>query len=97
MLILTGSTKSLVSVEQQCGRVFRSDTPIIIDLVDDNRICKGHWRERLKYYKHPDQNGTIIYSKMYKNDDKNKEDDQIIKNNHIRNLHQQRLKKLQKQ
>lgn len=60
MLILTGSTKSLAGLEQITGRVFRSDYPEIIDLVDDNRICKRHWTTRKKWYEDDDRNGEIL-------------------------------------
>ena len=49
-LILAGSTKSHNLHIQSIGRVFRSDSPQIIELVDDNRISKSHWRERNKNY-----------------------------------------------
>ena len=66
MLILTGSTKSLSGLEQFTGRVFRADFPTIIDLVDDNRICKGHWTKRRKWYEDEDRNGEIHYIAMKK-------------------------------
>lgn len=61
MMILTGSTKSLQGLEQFTGRVFRSEFPIIIDFVDNNRICKSHWNDRRKWYEDPERNGEIIY------------------------------------
>lgn len=64
MMILTGSTKSLSGLEQITGRVFRSRFPTIIDLVDDNRICKRHWTQRRKWYEDPDRNGEIHYIEM---------------------------------
>lgn len=66
MLILTGSTKSLSGLEQFTGRVFRADFPTIIDLVDDNRICKRHWTDRRKWYEDEDRNGGIHYIEMKK-------------------------------
>ena len=68
MIILTGSTKSLTIVEQGSGRVFRSDFPTIIDMVDDNAICKRHWNERRKWYEDPERNGEIFYIEMKKNE-----------------------------
>jgi len=49
LLISAGSTKSVVLHDQSIGRP-RSETPIIIDLVDDNRISKKHWGCRKKNY-----------------------------------------------
>ncbi len=49
-LILTGSTKSHNMHIQSIGRVFRASAPTIIELVDDNRVVKSHWRERKKNY-----------------------------------------------
>jgi len=49
-IILAGSTKSHNLHIQNIDRVFRSDSPIIIDLVDSNRISLSHWRERKKNY-----------------------------------------------
>ena len=68
MMILTGSTKSLSGLEQITGRVFRSEFPTIIDLVDDNRICKRHWTQRRKWYEDPDRNGVIHYIEMRKDE-----------------------------
>jgi superfamily II DNA or RNA helicase len=66
MMILTGSTKSLAGLEQMTGRVFRSEFPTIIDLVDDNPICRRHWTERSKWYTDPGRNGEIHYIEMKK-------------------------------
>lgn len=60
LMLLVGSTKSLASLEQITGRVFRSEYPIIVDFVDDNAINKNHWRIRRKWYLDPCRNGTII-------------------------------------
>ena len=59
ILMLVGSTKSLSGLHQFCGRVYRSEFPVIIDFVDNNSICKRHWTERKKYYLDPDTKGTI--------------------------------------
>ncbi len=69
MMILTGSTKSLAGLEQVTGRVFRAEFPTVIDLVDDNKICKRHWNERRKWYEDPERNGEIIYNEMIKEED----------------------------
>lgn len=49
-VILAGSTKSLSLHTQLIGRGFRANNPVIIDLVDDNPICKRHWAIRKKNY-----------------------------------------------
>jgi len=59
MMILVGSTKSLSGLEQFTGRVFRAEFPVIIDLVDNNDICKRHWYERKKWYEADCRNGEI--------------------------------------
>jgi superfamily II DNA or RNA helicase len=78
MLILTGSTKSLSGLEQITGRVFRSEFPTIIDLVDDNRICKSHWTQRKKWYEEESRNGEIQYIEM-------KKDERVQSNNETMN------------
>ena len=50
LMILCGSTKSHNIHIQSIGRAFRSDSPIIVDIVDDNSISKRHWTERKKNY-----------------------------------------------
>ena len=50
MLLLVGSTKAYNLHVQSIGRVFRSNNPVIIDFVDDNRISKNHWNHRRKNY-----------------------------------------------
>lgn len=86
MMILCGSTKDEGSLEQFTGRVFRADFPTIIDLVDDNHICKNHWRERKNWYYErggkiqvyemlPDPNTNMVYFNKRKTDD----DDDITK------------------
>lgn len=47
---MAGSTKSKNLHIQSIGRAFRSETPLIIDLVDSNYVSKRHWRERKKNY-----------------------------------------------
>jgi superfamily II DNA or RNA helicase len=49
-LILCTSAKDPSKVEQAVGRVFRSDNPIIFDLVDSNKCLLRHWGERKKWY-----------------------------------------------
>lgn len=66
MMILTGSTKSLAGLEQMTGRVFRSEFPTIIDLVDDMAIIKRHWTERSKWYNDSGRNGEIHHMKINK-------------------------------
>lgn len=56
MLILATSTKK---IEQIAGRIFRSEIPVIIDIVDNHKNLKAHWRIRKNWYE--SRNG-IIYS-----------------------------------
>lgn len=57
LMILAGSTKNQAGLEQFTGRVFRSDFPIIYDLVDDLNIFLNHWRIRYNWYLN--HNGVI--------------------------------------
>jgi len=59
VLMLVGSTKSLSGLHQFCGRVYRSDYPIIVDFVDNMGICRRHWYLRKKYYLDPETNGVV--------------------------------------
>lgn len=56
MLILATSTKK---IEQIAGRVFRADVPLIVDIVDDHKNLKTHWRLRKNWYE--SRNG-VVYS-----------------------------------
>lgn len=51
MLILCNSIKSKKNLNQYLGRVFRSENPIVFDLVDNVSITLRHLRSRLKWYK----------------------------------------------
>lgn len=51
MLILVTSVKKLSTLEQSVGRVFRAQSPIVIDFVDNNSTLKSHWYGRQKWYK----------------------------------------------
>jgi hypothetical protein len=62
MLILVTSMKSLTEMEQSVGRVFRSNMPVIYDIVDDNKIFKRHFGVRKGWY--VSRNGTIIDVKL---------------------------------
>lgn len=95
MMILTGSTKSLSGLEQITGRVFRSSFPTIIDLVDDNRICKRHWTQRRKWYEDPDRNGEIHYIEM-KRDEGSQGNDTIggeLNQQQIKTMHNKTLER----
>lgn len=50
MVILMTSIFDRNLLEQNVGRGFRSDDPIVIDLVDDHATFKKHWYERRKWY-----------------------------------------------
>jgi len=49
-LLLIGTTKSDILHHQSIGRAFRSDFPVIIDFVDNNKISEKHWKNRRKNY-----------------------------------------------
>jgi len=49
-LILACSFRQKASLIQNVGRVFRSDNPVIFQLVDDHRILDTHWKEARKWY-----------------------------------------------
>lgn len=68
MIIMTGSTKSMTLLDQTSGRGLRSSFPTFIDFVDDNDICKRHWRERRKWYEDEERNGEIFYIEMKKDE-----------------------------
>jgi hypothetical protein len=57
-LILATSIFDDVTLEQCCGRVFRSDVPVIYHLIDDNPIIKRHFTQNKKWY--DSHNGTVI-------------------------------------
>ena len=61
MLLIVGSTRSPSLIQQMCGRVFRAKFPIIVDFVDNNSICKNHWRIREQWYNDPDMSCTVLY------------------------------------
>ena len=56
-LILAGSIKNAALIEQNVGRAFRSEHPLVFDLVDDHPITKRHFNERRKWY--TSRNGKI--------------------------------------
>lgn len=58
LLILSTSTKK---IEQIAGRVFRSDIPIVVDIVDDHENLKRHWTDRKRWY--ISRNGIIHKTK----------------------------------
>lgn len=58
MLIMCSSTKKQ---EQYVGRVGRSEMPIVVDIVDNHKNIKQHWRLRKKWYM--SRNGIIITMK----------------------------------
>jgi len=50
MVILASSIKDEALLEQSVGRGFRSEDPIIVDLVHDLGTLKSHWYIRRKWY-----------------------------------------------
>jgi len=93
MMILAGSTKSLTGLDQFIGRVFRADFPVIIDLVDNNRISKSHWTQRKKLYEDPERNGVIHTIVMKKGNDPN--DPNAITQEEPAELNQQQIVAMQ--
>ena len=91
MMILTGSTKSLQGLEQMTGRVFRAEFPTIIDLVDDNRICKSHWNQRKKWYEDPERNGEIFYVEMKQSTSEVNNKD--LNNNRVKQLNKKSIER----
>lgn len=55
MLVLTFSTKK---IEQIAGRVFRAETPVIVDIVDRHPNLRKHWRQRRTWYE--SRNGEVV-------------------------------------
>ena len=88
VLILATSTKSLSGLHQSCGRVFRSEFPTIVDLVDDHPICKRHWNARRKYYDDPETQGTIYEIVVGDESDNN-----FKQNKDVKSIAEQRLQK----
>lgn len=62
MLILVTSIKKLSTLEQSVGRVFRAQSPIVFDFVDNNSTLKSHWSARQNWYK--SRMGTVTVWKM---------------------------------
>ena len=91
MMILTGSTKSLTGLEQMVGRVFRSEFPTVIDMVDDINIVKKHWNERRKWYEDPGRNGEIHYIEMRKTD---QESETELSEDKINSMHNKTLDRI---
>jgi len=93
MILLVGSTKSIPTLDQTIGRVFRSDNPIIIDFVDKDRISMNQWRQRLKLYEDPDREGEVIYLSKIKCEDgnnSNNNDEKTVENQNEK-IHMQQL------
>ena len=64
LLIMTGTMKNEVLIEQTAGRCFRAEFPSIIYLVDNNSISHKHWEVAEDWF--ISRNGTVkeIYSKF---------------------------------
>ena len=62
LLIITYSFKSWSSFEQIRGRGMRSDEPNVIMFLDNNGICKRHFREIRKWVK--ETNGVLYEKKL---------------------------------
>lgn len=57
LVILATSIKDLALLEQNIGRGFRSDNPVVYDLVDRNRTLKSHFYIRQRWYL--EKGGTV--------------------------------------
>lgn len=81
LLILTGSIKEPGTLEQNVGRCFRSEEPVIFDLVSDNRILQSHYRQRKKWY--IAKGGTLQTLTMKKDTQEKEEtgDDSLLSEN----------------
>ena len=49
-LIMAGSTKSKTWIMQALGRAFRSDRPMVLDLIDENGTHDRHWKVKRAIY-----------------------------------------------
>jgi len=78
MLIICGSTKNVGTLEQNVGRVFRAEEPVIFHLVDDMVIIKKHWRICLKWYSDPVRNGNILTVGMSPEAEKDKYNETFV-------------------
>ena len=98
MLILTGTTKSLNLHKQSIGRAFRCEHPIIMDLVDDNRISKKHWTIRNKNYKEMNCDVQVYNMRSDSGNESNNESNNESSNNtndntnEVESMHQERLR-----
>jgi len=61
LVILATSIKDESLLEQNVGRGFRSENPLIYDIVDKNSILTGHFYARQKWYL--SKNGTVRIKK----------------------------------
>jgi len=69
LLIMVGSMRNEVLIEQTAGRCFRSEFPNIIYFVDDNEISHAHWEVAKEWFE--SRNGTVVevhseYAKLVK-------------------------------
>lgn len=60
VLFIVGSLQSVDLLEQMCGRVFRSENPIIVHLVDGDGISSNHWTICRRDYYLTKKNATVI-------------------------------------
>jgi hypothetical protein len=50
MMVMASSVKQMGWLEQLCGRVFRANLPIIVDMVDALSLFINHWKVRRRWY-----------------------------------------------
>lgn len=63
LVILTCSIKKHARLEQNVGRAFRSESPNVIHLVDDDTIIASHWTSSRKWY--IEHGGTINETRLH--------------------------------
>ncbi len=60
VLFIVGSLRSIELLEQICGRVFRSENPIIVHLVDNDGVSTSQWGTCRKEYYLTKRNAKIF-------------------------------------
>lgn len=73
LVIIDSLFKKLSLLIQCLGRGFRAEKPVVIHLVDDDRIYKDHWRIARKWYL--SRNGRIVNMKIDYNREIERDDD----------------------
>jgi superfamily II DNA or RNA helicase len=90
-LIMTCSTKSYNLHIQSIGRGFRSESPSIIHIVDEDKISKSHWSVCKKTYS---SLNCQIHEIHMKPEEKNQEEKKEITQEELQKLNQTQVKAL---